>query len=277
MKKIVLIIALISFFAMEVFSQQKTKKYNLFNAVPKKEMRDLSTDRPDATESANTLDAGHFQIESDLFKTIRNRKDGILSIENNYNVANLKLGLTNSVDFHLIVNTYVNTFQKDETGNKTNNKSGFGNMTIRVRKNLWGNDDGKTALAIMPYVSLPTGKMYDDNAVEGGVVFPFNLTITDVFSFGTQAQFDWTKSQNRAGYHASISQSAVLGMAFTKRTEMFVESYYNYDFEKKKIDVSFNTGPSYELTENLKIDAGVNLGLTKNTDKVYFIGFSFRY
>ena len=32
-------------------------------------MRDFETDRPDITESAYSVDAGHFQLETDLFKT----------------------------------------------------------------------------------------------------------------------------------------------------------------------------------------------------------------
>jgi len=40
--------------------------FHFFNPTPRSLMRELSTDRPDKTESAYTVDAGHFQIESDL-------------------------------------------------------------------------------------------------------------------------------------------------------------------------------------------------------------------
>ncbi|MEO8821382.1 MAG: hypothetical protein ABI267_05890 [Ginsengibacter sp.] len=39
--------------------------YTIFNPTPKKLMRDFETDRPDVTESAYTVDAGHFQLETD--------------------------------------------------------------------------------------------------------------------------------------------------------------------------------------------------------------------
>ena len=42
-------------------------KYHLLNPTPREQMREMSTDRPDKTESPYTVDAGHFQIESDLF------------------------------------------------------------------------------------------------------------------------------------------------------------------------------------------------------------------
>src|SRR5262245_25948677 len=40
--------------------------YNLFNPTPRDLMREMSTDRPDQTESPYTVDAGHFQMEMDL-------------------------------------------------------------------------------------------------------------------------------------------------------------------------------------------------------------------
>jgi hypothetical protein len=37
--------------------------YHLFRPTPRELMRELSTDRPDQTESAYTVDAGHVQLE----------------------------------------------------------------------------------------------------------------------------------------------------------------------------------------------------------------------
>ena len=39
--------------------------YTLFHPTPREWMREMSTDRPDQTESPNTVDAGHFQVELD--------------------------------------------------------------------------------------------------------------------------------------------------------------------------------------------------------------------
>ncbi|MFD0940961.1 transporter [Pedobacter boryungensis] len=275
MRKIILLVLIMAIIQSDAFSQiELQKKYTLFNPVPRDKMRDMSTDRPDITENPNSVDAGHFQMETDLFKTSRSKNDGITSVENNYNLANLKLGLTHNTDLQLVVGSYVNSYDKDATGKKFNNTSGFGDLTIRIKHNLWGNDGGKTAFALMPYINLPTSK--DNNAVEGGIIFPLSVDIGDGFDFGTQIQVDILKSI-QSGYHTGLLQSIVVGKELSKSLETFVESYYNYDFENKKFDLSFNGGMGYSVTKNLKFDAGFNLGLIKNTDKVYFIGFSFRY
>src|SRR5881396_2721309 len=41
-------------------------QYTLLNPPPREWMREMSTDRPDKTESAFTVDAGHFQVEADI-------------------------------------------------------------------------------------------------------------------------------------------------------------------------------------------------------------------
>src|SRR4051794_16404126 len=41
-------------------------QYTLFHPTPRHLMRELATDRPDKTETAYSVDAGHFQLEMDL-------------------------------------------------------------------------------------------------------------------------------------------------------------------------------------------------------------------
>jgi hypothetical protein len=44
--------------------------YNLFHPTPRALMREMSTDRPDQTESPHTVDAGHFQVELDALSAV---------------------------------------------------------------------------------------------------------------------------------------------------------------------------------------------------------------
>ena len=98
-------------------------RYHLFRPTPHAEMREMSTDRPDQTESAYTVDAGHFQIEMDLMKLTYDRH------RPSWNVApvNLKAGLLNNVDLQIVLDNYVR-----ESGGA----SGFGDITARLLKSL---------------------------------------------------------------------------------------------------------------------------------------------
>lgn len=55
--------------------QEMNQKYSLFNSVPRSQMREMETERPDVTESPYTVDAGHFQYETDLIRLIKEKSD----------------------------------------------------------------------------------------------------------------------------------------------------------------------------------------------------------
>ncbi len=112
--------------------------YSLFHSCPKAQMRRFETDRPDATESAYTVDAGHFQFETDLFKTDRSTFDSTKTIENSFNVFNLKAGLTNTLDIQFIAESFVDT--RFINGSSQESRTSFNTITIRAKQNIWGND-----------------------------------------------------------------------------------------------------------------------------------------
>ena len=87
-------------------------------------------------------------METDVVKLIRNKSNGIRNHTNYYNLINLKAGLTNSTDLQLVVESYVKNEVKAPF--LTSSQSGFGNLTIRLKQNIWGNTSGKSALALMP-------------------------------------------------------------------------------------------------------------------------------
>src|SRR5437016_7041803 len=85
-------------------------KYNLFNPTPRELMREMSTDRPDKTESPFTVDAGHFQIEADILNYTYDRYNPARTDTRVETVKiapmNLKVGLRNNIDLQLVLETY---------------------------------------------------------------------------------------------------------------------------------------------------------------------------
>lgn len=251
-------------------------KYNLFNPVPKDKMKDMETDRPDVTESAYTVEAGHFQVESDLFRHVRNTSDGVHSIQNTYNLANYKLGLTERSDIQLVVPTYTTiTMRNIITGKIINKAAGIDDISVRFKYNLWGHNGGKTALAALPYVVLPTSS-FSSTATQYGIVFPFALSLTDKWNFGSQVSVNIAKEEDNA-FHPEYLYSFTFGREITEDLSAFVEGVATYNVFKKNAETFANGGLIFSVTDNLNIDAGVNIGLKQTSDKIYFLGFSFRY
>lgn len=250
-------------------------KYTLFNPVPKGEMKEMETDRPDVTESAYTVEAGHFQVECDIFKQVRNRNNGMLTIMNNYNLANFKIGLTEKMDIQLVFPLYVTNITRNINTNKIINKSaGFDDVTVRLKYNIRGSSGGRSALAVLPFVSFPTSS-FSSNGVQGGIVFPFALQLKKGWDFGTQAELDINKEDDNK-YHPGIAYTFTFGRTLFKRVDVFAEALTSFSFYNKKLNFFMNGGVIYSINKNFNVDAGFNYGINKDTDKIFFTGFSFR-
>jgi len=77
-------------------SDQDKSQYPLLNPTPDRLLRDLTTDRPDITESPFTLDAGRVQVETNLFGYTRSRRDVEGTVTDSYDflITNVRIGLT---------------------------------------------------------------------------------------------------------------------------------------------------------------------------------------
>ncbi|WP_161606855.1 transporter [Fortiea contorta] len=152
-------------------------RYNLFNPTPRNLLREFATDRPDTTESPFTVDAGHFQFEAELvnFSRRASDEDGNTTEDLLFTATNLKVGLLNNVDLQLVVQPYSRSRIKLRDSNRVEETAGFDALVARVKVNIYGNDafekPGATALAVMPFISIPTVQDgVGGNFVEGGLI-----------------------------------------------------------------------------------------------------------
>ena len=83
-------------------------RYSLFDPTPQRLMREMTTDRPDTTESPFTIDAGHVQVESNVFGYTRSRPDTDGAVTDSYDfaVTNVRIGLTNATEINVVWQPY---------------------------------------------------------------------------------------------------------------------------------------------------------------------------
>jgi Putative MetA-pathway of phenol degradation len=253
--------------------------YSLFRPVPDGLLRELTTDRPDKTESPITVDAGHFQWEMDFATYTFDRTKHETTKAWAVAPTNFKLGILNNVDLQVVVETYnTQTAENRDTGRKQR-VSGFGDVTLRCKTNFWGNDSGFSAFGIMPFVKFPTAADGIGNgAVEGGVILPLLLRLPADWDIGTELAAGHLRNEAGGGYHQEIIQSVTVGHDIGKWSG-YVEIFSDVSNEPHAGWVAtFDCGVSYRLTRNVQLDTGVNIGLTKAADDVNpFVGLSVRY
>ena len=112
--------------------------YDLFHPTPRELMREMSTDRPDQTESPYTVDAGHFQVEIDLVSAVfdRDRSGAGDKRTTGWGTAvNLKAGLLNNVDIQFVFDPFVHAQFDDLVANTKKTASGFADFQTRLKIN----------------------------------------------------------------------------------------------------------------------------------------------
>jgi hypothetical protein len=254
--------------------------YSLTNPTPREALRELSTDRPDKTESPYTVDAGHFQVELDFVNFTRDQDRQSRTEEIGVLPVNLKLGLTNSTDIQLLVDPYVRQTSKDRTTGSRDRISGFGDVTLRLKHNLRGNDGGPTALALMPFVKLPTSSNgIGNDALEFGLIVPLAIGVSESVGIGLMTEVDMLEQADGDGYAPTFINSATASFALSERLGIYTELFTERSTERgARWIVTADVGLTYGVTDDLQLDGGVNLGVTRAADDLQlFVGLSRRF
>lgn len=245
--------------------------------------REMSTDRPDQTESPHTVDAGHWQLETDLLNYTRDRdRSGggeVLTRDLSVAALNLKYGLTSRMDLQLMIDPYVSSRVKDRVAGTADQVAGFGDITTRMKINFWGNDGGPTAFAIMPFVKWPLSASGIRNGrTEGGVIFILGYALPGGWGSAVMTEVD-SVSDGAGGRDTEWINSITFAHDLTAKLGGYVELFtVASNAPGTKWRGQFDVGLTYALTDNIQLDAGCNFGLTRSApDFQPFVGFSRRF
>lgn len=256
--------------------------YHLFNPTPRDLMRDLSADRPDVTESPITVDAGHVQVELSFLDYRRDDRNSDMTEVEAWTVGatNIKFGLLHNVDLQFVFDAYTDEDTHDKTAGTTSIAKGFNDIQFRLKINLWGNDGGETAFAVMPFIQLPVGSdELSSDHVEGGLIFPFATQLSDGWGLGLMAEVDWVYDQDDGDYDTEFVHTAVLGHDIMGSLGGYVE-YIGIISGDGDSDYQalIGTGLTYALSADVVLDIGATFGLTKAAEDVnVFAGVTVRF
>lgn len=235
-------------------------RHTLFNPTPRDAWRELAPDRPDTTESPITVDAGVWVVEASYFDWRRDGGDDTFTVM----ATNVKVGLTERIDFQTVFDAY--TWEDLASGVGA---EGFSDVTLRLKYNVWGNDGGRTSLALFPFIKIPTDTALSNGQVEGGLILPFSVDLANGIGLGLMAEFD-VVHDGIGDYDLEFVHSAVLGFDVTERTGVFAE--YVGVAGPGDYQASIATGATLTVTDDLIFDAGVKVGLTGAAEDVGVFG-----
>ncbi len=262
------------------------RQYRLTNPTPDELLRDLTTDRPDLTESPMTIDAGRLQFEINALGYTRSQPDdeGVAIDSFDYAVTNIRIGVTHNSELNLVWQPYGHARTRPSGGMASSREDGIGGLDIRGKLNLFGNDvfenPGDTALALLPFVSLPTDRNngISPEDIEGGIIVPVAVALPMGFGLGLNGGVTATKDEEGSGYHAEAIASAALSREWSDRLGSYYEIATVLGTDDPRGDVLLlGTGFTYAVTDNVQLDGGINFGVTSASDRINpFVGLTWR-
>ncbi|HVV87045.1 MAG TPA: transporter [Kofleriaceae bacterium] len=180
--------------------------YTLFHPAPRSELRELVRET-----SPYSIDAGHAQIDVDLVSATWGSDGSMSDRELDVMGFNARLGLTRRSDVQVEFHPYRET-RVSAAGASMQHDRGIGDTTVRLGLNLWGNDGGRTAAGLAPFVRIPTGTGgVGTGALEGGVTIPMELRLPLHLraALSTEAEFA-DDVHGRRGVHPRLGVTAGL-------------------------------------------------------------------
>ncbi len=285
MQKTLISMLTASSFFMAASAAMAGEGHTLFNPTPVDQLRPMSAERPSKADSPYSVDAGHFQIETNLYSYVQNDdcNNGTCSKNRQHFIGgstNLRIGLTDRTDIQFIGDLYRDQRIDDRTAGTRIMRQGYGDTQVRLKVNVFGNHPAdQYSLGILPYIKLPTNQEdLGNDEVEGGIGLPFNINFDDGWSLGGMTQFNLV-TDGTSGYDPAYVNALVVGKALTDKLSAYTEFYtFKADQAGAEWLNTLDFGTVYALTDNFRIDANVHFGVTDAADDVnFFVGTAYRF
>ena len=259
-------------------------RYTLFNPTPIELRRAYNTDRPSKTDSPYTIDAGVFQIDTDLanWTLDENNVDNANVRVRTWIVGqtNFKIGLTNWMDLQIFPQMYVDRRTSGSDFGEPLNQSAFGDTTVRLKINIVGNDGGRFVLGLVSSLKCPTnGDNLGNHVYEPGFGLPYNYTLPGGFTLFGQTRVDVLDESQSSDRRLLWSNPIGVSRTIAGNLSGYIEFYNAVSTGENHPWIgTLDAGLVYQVTPNFSVDINSFFGLTDSADDLnIFVGFGRRF
>lgn len=251
-----------------------TAPFDVDTPIPGKPLRELNTDLGDKTNTPYTVDAGHFQMETNFVDWIRETDRRTTTDRLAALPTTFKAGVTNTTEVDIFIDAYQ---QVRREGYDT--AHGFGDVILSVKQNLFGNDEPEgAALSLQPWLKIPANTGGVGNAAyEGGLIVPMVFHLPRGFELDAQTELDCVRPT--ASHEAAWSNSVSLHRYLVEKVlDGYLEFWSSASNQKHTHwQATIDTGLLWSVGENVLLDLAVNAGVTKNAPQIELaLGLTFR-
>jgi Putative MetA-pathway of phenol degradation len=222
---------------------------------------EISTDRPDVTNSSRVVPYGSLQIENGVDWTVRQRSDVISG-----STTRLRLGIAQCTELLTDVPTYFYSLNGRAS-------SGFSDFVVSVKRELpvpLGFE-----LSATGGLGFPTGaSKISSHGYDPYVQVPWSRRFTDDWSLHGMFTVTWFTHQRKIDptFEPTLSLERELGPT----RDLFIEYVADYPNHARPSQI-LDGGGSWRVTRVEQLDFHVGFGLNSSSlDHFFGIGYSFR-
>jgi hypothetical protein len=245
----------------------------LGGAPAEKEAPELVTDRPDQTESSETVAPGYVQFEL-----------GWLHVENSDAEADVKsnalpqtlarIGVAENLELRLGFAGMI--WQDVDLPDGTSaSDDGAGDTEIGLKYKLWEENGRLPQTALLAGTTLPTGKDgFSSGRADPSVRLACSHTLSETLGLGYNLAGLWVTEEDATGQKdtdPAIAYSVVLGIALSDRLGTFIEFFGDAPTSESKPANAIDAGLTHLLADNIQVDVLGSVGLSDAADD-WFIG-----
>lgn len=227
------------------------------------------------TEVPQTVAPGHFLLKMNLLSLTTNQSGGSDFRALGVGTTLVTTGLTANLDVQLGAEAFIS--QRIESGSFTDRRTGIGDLYGRVKWKFF--DEAGTAVALLPYVKIPTNTGgVGNNAVEGGVIVPWSTHLPTGFEVAAQAEMDFRRNPAHNGYDTFLSASAFAKQHLIGGLGFYGEATVGKSTGGQPFVSTLGVGATFSVTSKLWWDCAIYKGVSQGAadwNRVLRFNFSF--
>jgi hypothetical protein len=236
----------------------------------------ICTDRPTKANAVCTVPSGRVQIEIGGIAWSLTDLGGTRTELLTVGASVVKLGLSERSDLQVGFTPYAELRTLNGSHSRV---SGIGDVVVRYKHRFSG-PEAPVQVAAIPFVKLPTAAAGLGNGrVEGGLAVPIGFALGRA-TITLGPEIDVLADADGHGRHVAlvnlVNVSAPIAPRLTLAGELWTS--FNFDPDGTAEQASFDAAIAYAASNNLQLDLGANIGLTRDTpDFEGSVGVSLRF
>ena len=245
------------------------------------EGREFCPDRPGLGSPPCVIDTSRVAVETGLADWTLERDSETRTATILAGDMLLRMGVADHAEIQLGWTPYGHVRTRDRAGGAVSRLARAGDVTLSLRRNLKHPDGSGPSIAVMPFASLPVGRMPVGAGDWGaGLIVPMSFDLADGLSLGLSPEIDAAVDEDGDGRHLAYGSVIGLNADLSEAVFATLELSARRDADPEGHESEWLGGLSmgWLKTDDLQFDIGANFGLDRaSADVELYAGISRRF